>query len=356
MPKEDYFIKKVKKFVDDNNLLDKSSLHIIALSGGADSTALLLALHQMGYKLEAAHCNFRLRGEESNRDEAFCSNLCSKLSIPLHRIHFDTREYANLHKISIEMAARNLRYHYFEQLRQDLNANDILVAHHKEDNVETVLINLVRGTGLHGLCGIQPRNGHIKRPLLGIHREEIEEFLKTKGQSYVTDSTNLIDDVTRNKIRLNILPLLKDINPSVIDNIDSTSNHITEGAKIVDDSLDRFLNNKKEIVCYLPNPGHEHESLETGAEISIDTIRKYSSPEYALYYILSVWKQLAMVADHDELFIAGDIPYKDELQEKAKEFVKRVFYINPSGEFNRASVTQIAQLPYDLMVLLINDQ
>nr|MBP7472157.1 tRNA lysidine(34) synthetase TilS [Prevotella sp.] len=293
----DNFKQLVSGYIADNSLLDATALHLVALSGGADSTALVIVMKQLGYNIEAVHCNFHLRGKESDRDELFCENLCKSLDVPFHHVHFDTNEYAALHKVSIEMAARNLRYDYFEKLRLAIDANDILVAHHVEDNVETVLINLIRGTGIHGLHGILPKNGHIVRPLLGVSRQQIEDFLKCNNQSFVTDSTNLIDDVTRNKIRLNIIPLLKDINPAVINNINTTSKLVNEASAIVDDSLEKFINNRKDIVCYLPvsdsscNSGindnnNDDNSLDTGAEIDINALSKYASPEYALYYIL----------------------------------------------------------------------
>lgn len=204
------FIQKVREYIQDQHLLTSTKeLYLVALSGGADSVALLLSLRALGYQVEACHCNFHLRGEESNRDEQFCVKLCERLAIPLHRIHFDTRSYATLHKESIELAARNLRYRYFEQLRQDMNAEGICVAHHRDDSVETVLINLVRGTGINGLTGISSRNGNILRPLLCVNKEEILAYLEEKNESYITDSSNLVDDVVRNKIRLRILPLLK---------------------------------------------------------------------------------------------------------------------------------------------------
>jgi len=208
-------------------------LYIVALSGGADSVALLLLLKNGGFNIHAAHCNFHLRGEESDRDEAFCEQLCADENIPFHRAHFDTREYADLHKVSIEMAARELRYRWFEQLRQDIGAAGICVAHHRDDSVETVLLNLVRGTGLRGLTGIQPRNGHILRPLLCVSRAEIEAFLAEKGQKYVTDSTNLETDVQRNVVRLEVLPLLRKLNPAVVENIQRTAENLAESQQVL---------------------------------------------------------------------------------------------------------------------------
>ena len=232
---------EVGRYIEKYKLLNTNELYIVALSGGADSVALFLLLQEAGYRIEAAHCNFHLRGEESDRDETFCEQLCRNRNIPFHRAHFDTQTYAELHKVSIEMAARELRYRWFEQLRNDLGAAGICVAHHRDDAVETVLLNLVRGTGLRGLCGIQPRNGYILRPLLCVSRVEIETFLKERGQEYVTDSTNLEADVQRNKVRLQVLPLLKTLNPAVVENIHRTAENLM-GAQAALDAV--FLHNK----------------------------------------------------------------------------------------------------------------
>ena len=246
---------KVERYIEKHKLLNSNDLYIIALSGGADSVALLLLLKNAHFNVHAAHCNFRLRGKESDRDEAFCVELCQRLGVELHRAHFDTREYAELHKVSIEMAARELRYKWFEQLRQDIGAAGICVAHHRDDSVETVLLNLVRGTGLRGLTGIQPRYGNILRPLLCVSRAEIEAFLAEKGQKYVTDSTNLEADVQRNIVRLEVLPLLRKLNPAVAENIQRTAENLVEAQQVlnvaiakIDDS--NILNlNDIEIYC-----------------------------------------------------------------------------------------------------------
>ena len=224
---------KVERYIEKHNLLNPNELYIVALSGGADSVALLLLLKNAHFNVHAAHCNFHLRGEESDRDEAFCVELCKGLGVELHRVHFDTREYAELHMVSIEMAARELRYKWFEQLRQDIGAAGICVAHHRDDSAETVLLNLVRGTGLRGLTGIQPRNGNILRPLLCVSRAEIETFLAEKGQKYVTDSTNWEADVQRNVVRLAVLPLLRRLNPAVVENIQRTAENLAEAQQVL---------------------------------------------------------------------------------------------------------------------------
>ena len=227
--------RKVIRYIEEQQMFTRQSRIIVALSGGADSVALLCILLRLGYSCEAAHCNFHLRGEESIRDQSFVEELTRKLGVPLHLVHFDTKAYAFQKGISIEMAARELRYDWFEKLRKQRKADVIAVAHHRDDSVETFLLNLIRGTGINGLRGIQPVNGVIVRPLLNISRYEILDYLSAINQPYVTDSTNLTDDYTRNKIRLNIIPLLEEINPSVSTAIADTAGRLGEVAKIYHD-------------------------------------------------------------------------------------------------------------------------
>ena len=226
------FKRDVEKFIDQKSLFERCDKVLVALSGGADSVALLRVLHALGYQCECAHCNFHLRGEESNRDEAFVQQLCQKFDIPLHVTHFDTTDYAHTKRISIEMAARELRYQWFETLRQSIGAKVIAVAHHRDDSVETFLLNLIRGTGINGLKGIAPKNGYVVRPLLQESRENILDYLQHLNQDYVTDSTNLQDEYMRNKIRLNLLPLMKELNPSVSESIAATTERLADAALI----------------------------------------------------------------------------------------------------------------------------
>ena len=259
----------------------------MALSGGADSVSLLFVLkhleHELGISVEAAHCNFHLRGAESVRDEEFCKQLCERLSVPLHLIHFDTQAYADLHRVSIEMAARDLRYGYFENLRRDICAQDICVAHHRDDSVETVLLNLVRGTGLRGLRGIQPRNGNIIRPLLSLSREDIVQYLDALGESYVTDSTNLHNDVKRNKIRLDVMPLLRELNPSVSQSIFESSLRVGEALKVFDEAMKQSIADVTTVLpsqCFTTSPSQH-------LVISVERLKQQPSPEYTLHEILS---------------------------------------------------------------------
>ena len=226
------FKHRIQRFIEEKNLFNLNDRVLVALSGGADSVALLRVLYSLGYSCEGAHCNFHLRGEESNRDETFVRNLCKQFAIPLHVIHFETEAYAKEHHLSIEMAARSLRYEWFEKLRKERNASVIAVAHHRDDSVETFLLNLIRGTGIDGLKGIVHKNGCVVRPLLQESRESIICYLDAIGQDYVTDSTNLQDEYMRNKIRLNLLPLMEMMNPSIMETIQETGMRLSEVASI----------------------------------------------------------------------------------------------------------------------------
>lgn len=232
------FQSKINQYIDEKQLFGRRAKVLVALSGGADSVALLRVLLALGYRCEAAHCNFHLRAEESDRDEQFVRRLCENLSVKLHVVHFDTVAYAARNHISIEMAAREMRYEWFEKLRLEVGAEVIAVAHHRDDSVETFLLNLIRGTGINGLKGIAGKNGAIVRPLLEVSREEVVGYLQKLDQDYVVDSTNLQDEYLRNKIRLNLLPLLREFNPSVSESIAETAGRLKDAASLYNNAID----------------------------------------------------------------------------------------------------------------------
>ena len=266
-------LKKIAHFIAQQKLLEKDKKYIVAISGGADSVCLLLVLKKLGYNIESAHCNFKLRGTEADRDEQFCIELCKKHDIKIHLAHFDTNFYAITHRISIEMAARELRYSYFENLRKDICADAVCVAHHQNDCAETVLLNLIRGTGIQGLTGIQPKRDGIIRPLLCVCRDEIECFLKEEGQEYMTDSTNLDDLYIRNKIRLNIIPMMEKINPAAVQNIMKTAIRINEANKVFDHSIEEASSRVAEL-------------SDDALVIDIMKLKEELSTEYTLFNIL----------------------------------------------------------------------
>lgn len=208
---------KIKETVKQHSMIPKGARVIAGLSGGADSVCLLRLLsdlsNDMDFTLCAVHVNHCLRDEESDRDQRFCEELCAKLDIPIAVYRVNVSEYAAKTGKSTEEAARILRYDAFEQAAEHFGGGLTATAHNSGDNAETVLFNIIRGTGLKGMCGIPYVRGSIIRPLLDISREEIEGYLSEIGQDFVTDSTNLTEDYSRNKIRRIILPMLREINP-----------------------------------------------------------------------------------------------------------------------------------------------
>ena len=233
---------KVDNYITRLSLLHKGATVIAGISGGPDSVCLALILAKLGYDVIAVHCNFHLRGEESMRDERFVENLCKERNIKLQKADFDTIGYAKEKKISIEMAARELRYERFRHFKDTLKAEAIAVGHHRDDNTETFFLNAIRGTGIKGLCAIQPRNEDIVRPLLCLSRDEVIRFLGEEKQGFVTDRTNLEDEYSRNKIRLNVMPVLTKINEGAASNLETTIENLNEVAKIyqkaIKDSID----------------------------------------------------------------------------------------------------------------------
>lgn len=234
---------KVAIYIQQNHIFRQQELILVGVSGGADSVALLLLLQELGYKIQALHCNFHLRGKESDRDEKFTTELCQQKNIPLLTKHFNTAEYAAQHNVSIEMAARDLRYNWFYQVMAETKAQCIAVAHHKNDQAETLLLNLIRGTGIRGLAGMYPLRNNIARPLLCVTRQEILSYLNQIKQDFVTDSTNLQREATRNKIRLDILPLLEEINPNIVNALSDTSSVIMQSIPFYQKQIELELEN-----------------------------------------------------------------------------------------------------------------
>lgn len=228
-------------------------IYIVGLSGGPDSVALLHMLHKQveqdsSIRLYVTHCNFHLRGEESMRDQHFCEELCQKWGLTLELADFDTHRYMQEHHLSLELAARKLRYNWWDSLAKRLQEENpeaeisIAVAHHLDDSIETTLMNLMRGTGIKGLTGIPALRGKIIRPLLHSTRAEILSYNKEHNLEYVTDSTNMENDVTRNKIRNLLIPLMEEINPNARHGIALSMNHLALSDQLADERMDEILN------------------------------------------------------------------------------------------------------------------
>ena len=200
-------------YIKENNLISESDILLLAISGGIDSIVMLDLVSKAGLKFGIAHCNFKLRGEESDGDEEFVKKLSVIYKVPFYLTQFETANIAKEKGISIQMAARELRYNWFEKIREENSYNKILLAHQQNDIIETFFINLLRGTGISGLSGIKAKNKYIIRPLLFAKREQLEIYSVKNNLIYREDSSNIETKYIRNKIRHDILPMFNEINP-----------------------------------------------------------------------------------------------------------------------------------------------
>ena len=226
-----------KTHIDKKLAFLKEGKLLIAISGGLDSVILTHLCHKLKLNISLAHCNFNLRGKESDGDEAFVLELAENLDLEVFIEHFSTEEFAKQHKLSTQMAARELRYNWFSELAESLEFDYILTAHHADDNLETFLINLTRGTGLSGLTGIPEVNDAIVRPLLPFSREELETYVKANHLKWREDSSNASDAYLRNKLRHHVIPVLKETNPNLLQNFKMTLAHLNDTSDIVEESL-----------------------------------------------------------------------------------------------------------------------
>ncbi len=215
--KNEDILERFNDFVSANHLLQKDQPVLAAVSGGVDSVVLCMLLLKSGFKFGIAHCNFKLRGKDSDDDQRFVETLAAELKAPFFAAEFDTRQYAAEKGVSIEMAARELRYQWLEEIRKANGCHKTATAHHRDDSIETVLLNLVKGTGISGLHGIMPKRGKIIRPMLSFSKEEILDFAKNNNLEYRQDHTNLESVYQRNILRNKVIPELKSINPNFLE-------------------------------------------------------------------------------------------------------------------------------------------
>jgi tRNA(Ile)-lysidine synthase len=232
-----------KNHIKTNLAILQDAKLIVAISGGIDSVVLAYLCNELNFNFALAHCNFNLRGEESNADQDFVLDLAERLNAEVYVQNFDTQAHADEYKKSIQMAARALRYNWFDELAAQFNFDYILTAHHADDNLETFLINFTRGTGLNGLTGIPMINESVVRPLLPFSREEIELYAKQKGIKWREDSSNASRKYLRNKLRHEVVPILKEINPNLLDSFKNTLDHLNDTADIVEEHLNSITIN-----------------------------------------------------------------------------------------------------------------
>ena len=281
--------KKFQSLLSENFLFLKDKKLLLATSGGIDSMVMVNLFQKLHYNIAIAHCNFQLRNVESFEDEKFVVDFAYKHNIPIYTTKFDTQAFANDYKLSIQLAARELRYHWFEELLEEENYDYILTAHHADDNLETFLINLGRGTGLEGLIGIPEQNDQIIRPLLNFSRTDIEVYAQENEIEWCEDSSNASDKYLRNKIRHDLVPLFKALNPNFLSSFQKTQSYLQASKVMADDAA---------IMVY-QQVASEHQD-----EIHFDLKKLKQLPNYTSY--LYQWLRVFGFTAWDDIYALSD--------------------------------------------------
>ena len=246
---------------------------LVACSGGIDSVVLVRILKELKFNISLAHCNFSLRGIESDEDEKFVISIADKLSIPIFNTKFDTKQFKEINKVSTQMAARELRYHWFDELCKKHSFDFIATGHHLDDEIETFLINLTRGTGIRGLIGIPETNHKVIRPLLMISRNDIYEYAIKNNITWREDHSNTDTDYLRNKFRLNVIPSLRQTNTNFLKGFQKTTTHLKTSLSLVNDYMELI----KKLVFIVK---------ETSIEIDILKLKGLPNTNYLIYELL----------------------------------------------------------------------
>ncbi|MGH2645565.1 MAG: tRNA lysidine(34) synthetase TilS, partial [Chitinophagaceae bacterium] len=233
--------------IRNEHLCNKGERILLAVSGGADSMMMAQLFLDSGFSMGIAHCNFQLREQDADRDELLVKEFSIKNNIPFYSIRFETEAFAAKEKLSIEEAARVLRYEWFEKIREHNHYTFIATAHHQNDNIETLLFNFFRGTGMHGLHGIPVKQGKIIRPMLFLTKKEIVEYVSQNNISYADDITNFSDDYTRNYLRNKVIPLLEKPFPGIEKRLGQNIQRFSEAGKLYDQSIEWYKKNLIEI-------------------------------------------------------------------------------------------------------------
>lgn len=270
-------IQRFKAHITSNFPFLKDKKLLIAISGGLDSVVLFHLLHQLNYNISLAHCNFKLRDKESDLDEEFVRNISQKTSNQIFTKTFNTSTFAKKNKISTQIAARALRYNWFQEVLHEHNFDFVLTAHHADDNLETFLINLTRGSGLEGFIGIPAQNGTIVRLLLPFSRADILRYAQENNLTWREDASNASTKYTRNKIRHQVIPVLKEINPSILSSFEKTISNLQESQQIIKDRIETI---SKEVT----------EEKNNLIRIDIGKIKQLSNPKAYLFELLKAYQ------------------------------------------------------------------
>lgn len=338
-------LKKFKTYIKENHLCKKKDKILIATSGGVDSVVLLDLFVKAGYQVVIAHCNFNLRNQESDNDEQFVKTLAEKYRVKLHVKSFDTIKFAKDEKLSIEMAARNLRYHFFYELLNEFSYDYIATGHHLNDAIETVFLNLTRGSGLKGLTGIKNKNGKIIRPLLFATRGNIEKYALNQNLSYRNDSSNESDKYMRNIIRKYAIPAFKKINPTFEKTMEKNIRNLDQSYQIYCDNVERI---KNQIVKYKPHK----------TKINIERFLRYNQQETLLFEIVKDYgfngDQIPKIIDAIHTAPGKMFYTKTHQLLVDREFIKVEALEKDTDVYTANSIEELNKLPIKIKAALLN--
>ena len=358
-------IDEFKKFIFENNIIKPGDRILLGVSGGIDSMVMAHLFHQLDFKIGIAHCNFSLRGSESDKDEELVSKFASDHNIPFYTTRFETKSFAKKNRLSVQMAARDLRYNWFEEIRMKNGYDSISIAHNLNDNIETLLINLTRGTGLTGMTGMKPVSNRIIRPLLFATRQDILTYRNQHKIIFREDRSNADTVYTRNKIRHLVIPVLKEINPSIETTLNETaerfsglneivSEYISQLKESISEEKDQFITfNISQLKTFLHNKAILFELFkpygitnalliglmkviegETGGQIITDTHR--------------------IIKNRKEIIVSGE-----EIHEDVSYTIKneQEFCIFPGiSSARNVRITDTFEIPYDPHIACIDSQ
>lgn len=353
---------RIQDFIEKNNLFSHRDKLILAISGGRDSVFLFHVLNKLNYNFELAHCNFKLRSKESDDDEIFVNKLAKNYAIKLNVKCFETSAYAKQNSLSIQMAARNLRYEWLNKLKYKANAKYIITAHHKDDNVETFFINLFRGTGVKGLLAINKKNKDIVRPLLFLSREEINSYINLNNISYREDSSNSSNKYVRNLIRNEIIPKIKEINPSIqntiTNNIATFSQFYEVYSQKINEIKSSIINNEppyysiniEDLKKIFPKEIYMHELL---SPFGFNNVRPILNALYSQSGKKFISKKYMLLIDRKKIILKKHDGFKNEIYFIEKNTCNIQHPINMdfflSENMDIAKEDNLANIDFDLL-------
>ena len=359
-------LERLMGYIEKEHLLMPHDKILLTVSGGKDSMLMAHLFAKAGYTIAIAHCNFQLRGAESDEDEALVRKFATENNVPIYVKHFDTKVYAKDHQISIQMAARELRYAWFEKLRHELQFDRIAVAQHLNDHIETVLLNLSRGTGLQGLQGIFPIKERIIRPLLFLKASEIEHFVNMYGIAYRDDQSNFSTKYARNKIRIDIIPHFKKLQPDFEMVFEQNINHFKESYQL----LQQFVEPIRRKLFYPIDEGWgvRKEDLEPYMDnlpLLYELFSAFNFSKPVLSDLQQAWSRESgrifqsdayhMLLDRNELFIREkEFISPDEAlitsETSTVEWKHYCFHADVSADLAIVKASEVAKLDYDVLV------